>query len=200
MDRQEATPWEPERPLPRLEAPDRSQAGPNPKTLDELIPEGHPARLIWELVEGLDMTTLYEGIKAVEGHPGRPAIDPKVPVALWAYAAVGVIASARRLATPKKSPSPGQPTAPTILSPPRSVRSDAGFLDSAHVFSVYPAGRGGPCHGRPPHVSPPQPIACPDDRTRPRRAAIPGRRGALAVAPGSPGLESGTSPRRFLLR
>jgi transposase len=98
IDRQEARPWDTERPLPRLETPDRSQADPNPKTLDELIPEDHPARLIWELVEDLDMTALYERIKAVEGHPGRPAIDPKVLVALWAYATVEGIASARRLA------------------------------------------------------------------------------------------------------
>ena len=98
MDQQEATPWGAQRPLPRLQTPDRSQADPNPKTLDELIPEEDPARLTWELVEDLDMMTLYETIKAVEGHPGRPAIDPKVLVALWAYATVEGVASARRLA------------------------------------------------------------------------------------------------------
>jgi transposase len=97
IDRQEAL-SDTERPLPRLQRPDRSQADPNPKTIDELIPEDHPVRLVWELVEDLDMTGLYEKIKSVEGHPGRPAIDPKVLVALWAYATVEGISSARHLA------------------------------------------------------------------------------------------------------
>jgi len=97
IDRQEAL-SDTEPPLPRLEKPDRSQADPNPTTIEELIPEDDPARLIWELVEELDMTGLYEKIKSVEGHPGRPAIDPQILVALWAYATVEGIASARRLA------------------------------------------------------------------------------------------------------
>lgn len=98
IDRQEA-PSDTERPLPRLERPDRSQADPFPGTIDELIPEDHPARLIWELVQELDMTGLYERIKSVEGHAGRPAIDPMILVAVWAYATVEGIASARRVAT-----------------------------------------------------------------------------------------------------
>jgi transposase len=83
---------------PRLQRPDRSQADPNPKTIDELIPEDDPARLVWELVQDLDMTALYEKIKSVEGHAGRPAIDPQILVGLWAYATVEGISSARRLA------------------------------------------------------------------------------------------------------
>jgi transposase len=97
MDRQEAH-GETERPLPRLQRPNRLQVDPHPKSLDELIPEGHPVRLVWELVETLNMTGLYEKIKSVEGHAGRPAIDPRILVALWAYATVEGIASARRLA------------------------------------------------------------------------------------------------------
>lgn len=76
---------------------DRSQVDPNPKTLDELIPEHDPARLVWELVQELDMTPLYEKIKAVEGHPGRTPIDPRILVALWLYATIEGIASAREL-------------------------------------------------------------------------------------------------------
>ena len=96
IDRQEA-PSDTERPLARLERPDRSRADPNPKSIDELIPEDDPARLVWELVEDLDMTGLYEKIKSAEGHAGRPAIAPVILVALWAYATVEGIASARRL-------------------------------------------------------------------------------------------------------
>jgi transposase len=82
---------------PRVQRPDRLQVDPNPKTIDELIPDDHPARLIWALVEKLDMTALYEEIKAVEGHPGRPPIDVAILTALWMYATTQGISSARKL-------------------------------------------------------------------------------------------------------
>jgi len=82
---------------PRLRSPDRSQIDPNPKTIDDLIPPDHKARLVWELVEGLDITPLYRKIKAVEGHAGRPAIDPRILVALWLYATTERVGSAHEL-------------------------------------------------------------------------------------------------------
>lgn len=82
---------------PRMRSPDRSQIDPNPRKIDDLIGPGHKARLIWELVLGLDMTPLYEQIKAVEGHAGRPATDPRILVALWLYATEEHIASAHEL-------------------------------------------------------------------------------------------------------
>ena len=69
-------------PAPRMKSPDRSQVDPNRKMIDDLIPHDHPARLVWELVQGLDLTPLYARIKAVEGHAGRPLIDPRILVAL----------------------------------------------------------------------------------------------------------------------
>ena len=62
---------------PRLSTPDRSQVDPNPRILDELISQDHEARTVWELSGILDMEPLLKQIKAVEGHPGRPAIDPR---------------------------------------------------------------------------------------------------------------------------
>ena len=84
-------------PAPRLKSPDRSQIDPNPKRIDELIPPGHPARLVWELVQELDLTPLYAQIKAVEGHAGRPAVDPMILVALWSYATEEGVGKAREL-------------------------------------------------------------------------------------------------------
>jgi transposase len=83
--------------VPRMRSPDRSQVDPNPRIIDDLIPLGHKARLIWELVKGLDMTALYDRIKAVKGHPGRPPIDVRVLTALWLYATTESTASAREL-------------------------------------------------------------------------------------------------------
>lgn len=87
-----------DKPAPRINSPDRSQADPHPKRIDELISVDHTVRLIWALVEGLDMAPLLDPIKSVEGRAGRPAIDPRILVALWLYATDEGIASAHELA------------------------------------------------------------------------------------------------------
>ena len=66
-----------DRPTPRVYSPDRTQVA-NPTTIDELIPPDHKARLVWTLIEDLDLRPLYQHIKSVEGHAGRPAIDPRI--------------------------------------------------------------------------------------------------------------------------
>ena len=86
-----------DRPAPRFYSPDRSLVA-NPTTIDELIPPDHKARLVWTLIEGLDLTPLYQDIKSVEGHAGRPAIDPRILAALWLYGTDEHIASAHELA------------------------------------------------------------------------------------------------------
>ena len=82
MDRQEAGNDTAAR-QPRINEADRSQVDPNPKNIDDLIPHDHPARLVWALVQELDMTSLYQEIKAVEGRAGRPATDPRILAGLW---------------------------------------------------------------------------------------------------------------------
>ncbi len=96
MNRQDASTGAAAR-APRMRSPDRSQVDPNPKRIDDLIPPEHKARLVWELVQDLDMTALYDQIKAVEGHAGRPSIDPRILTALWLYATIESTASAREL-------------------------------------------------------------------------------------------------------
>lgn len=68
--------------LARLRQADRSQIDPDPRKLDELIVADHEARLMWELVGQLDLAPLYRSIKALQGHPRRTPIDPKILVAL----------------------------------------------------------------------------------------------------------------------
>lgn len=83
---------------PRLRRAERSQAELRAFSLDELIAPDHPARLVWRFVEGLDVSDLLAGIKAVEGHVGRPAADPRILVSLWLFATIDGVGSARRLA------------------------------------------------------------------------------------------------------
>ena len=68
---------------PRLKRANRAQVRLVPMDLESSLPEEHAARLIWEFVEQLDLRPLYAQIRAVEGHPGQNAIDPKILMALW---------------------------------------------------------------------------------------------------------------------
>ena len=87
----------PPRGRPRLRTANRTQIVFRAAPLDALIPDDHPARVVWDYVEGLDLSALYDGIKAVEHGPGRPPIDPRILMALWLYATIEGIGSARHL-------------------------------------------------------------------------------------------------------
>jgi transposase len=82
---------------PRRRRADRQQVVFRASPLDALIPDDHPARTVWAYVEGLDLTPLYDRIRSVEGGPGRAPIDPKILMALWLYATIEGVGSARRL-------------------------------------------------------------------------------------------------------
>ena len=82
----------------RVKGPERSQMEWRPASLDQMIPAVHPVRSVWLYVEGLDLSPLYQGIKAVEGHVGRDAVDPKILMALWLWATLEGVSSARQLA------------------------------------------------------------------------------------------------------
>jgi len=45
-------------------------------------------RVIWQVVERLDLSAFYAPIAARGSEPGRAATDPKLLVGLWLYAAV----------------------------------------------------------------------------------------------------------------
>lgn len=83
---------------PRVQRPNRAQLELRSVDLEGLLPPDHRARVVWEFVEGLDLGPLYAAIKAVEGHAGRPPIDPAILMALWLYATVEGVGSARAVA------------------------------------------------------------------------------------------------------
>jgi transposase len=82
---------------PRLERADRSQVQLYPCDLEALLPADHPARMVWRFTEGLNLQPFYDAILAREQHPGRPAVDPKIVMALWLYATIEGVGSAREL-------------------------------------------------------------------------------------------------------
>ncbi len=83
---------------PRLRRPSRSQMVMETLCLDDLLGDNHSARLVWMAIQRLDMTRFYERIAARGCDPGRPATDPQLLVALWLYASIDNVGSARRLA------------------------------------------------------------------------------------------------------
>jgi transposase len=82
---------------PRFQAAVRDQVRFRAASLEELIPQEHPVRVIWDYALEADLSSLYHRIKAVQGHAGRPPIDPRILFALWLYATTRGVGSARLL-------------------------------------------------------------------------------------------------------
>ena len=66
-------------------------------SLDQMLPLEHQARNVWAYVESLDLSPLYQKIQAVEGTPGRDHTDPRIVLALWMFATIESVSSARRI-------------------------------------------------------------------------------------------------------
>lgn len=82
----------------RVLRPNRQQVQWAPRDLESLLPEDHPARAIWGLLEKLNLAAFYGSIRAVLDGPGRPTTDPQVLLAVWLLATVEGVGSARQLA------------------------------------------------------------------------------------------------------
>ncbi|MBL8798580.1 MAG: transposase [Planctomycetia bacterium] len=82
---------------PRLRYAQRDQAEMRFCSLDELIPADHEVRQVWDDVVGLDLAPLLAQIKAVQGKAGAAATDPRILFALWLYATLRQLGSAREL-------------------------------------------------------------------------------------------------------
>ena len=82
---------------PRLMRVQRDQVEFRACDLDSLLAIDHPARTVWAFVQSLDMTAVYAKMKAVEGGPGRPSIDPAILMALWLWATIDAVGSAREI-------------------------------------------------------------------------------------------------------
>jgi transposase len=82
----------------RTLVPQRAQVEMQLLSLDQWRDAEHRVRTVWQYVESLDLSELYAAIKAVEGHVGRDAIDPRILFALWLFGTLEGVSSARRLA------------------------------------------------------------------------------------------------------
>ena len=82
----------------RCVRPNRHQLEWRVVDLDRLLPADHRARVVWGFVEGMDLSAFYTQVGSRAGGAGRPAADPAVLLALWLYATLEGVGSARRVA------------------------------------------------------------------------------------------------------
>ena len=75
----------------------RDQIALRPVDLEATVGPEHAVRNVWAFVERLDLSPLYAEIGSVEGQAGRAAIDPKILMALWLYAMLDGVGSAREI-------------------------------------------------------------------------------------------------------
>ena len=85
------------RPKPRYLKANR-QSLLSARTIDDLVDVNHVVRIVWDYCLELDLTSLYDTIQSVERSAGRPPYDPRVLFALWLYAMLEHVSSARELA------------------------------------------------------------------------------------------------------
>jgi transposase len=82
---------------PRVLMAQRNQIALRPVDLEATVGPEHAVRNVWAFVERLDLSALYGEIGSVDGGAGRPAIDPQILMALWLYATVDAVGSAREI-------------------------------------------------------------------------------------------------------
>jgi transposase len=83
---------------PRLREPVRDQIELRAVDLDGLLAPDHPARVIWDYVQRLDLRALEKAVQAREHRPGQAPVSPRLLLALWLFATSQGIGSARALA------------------------------------------------------------------------------------------------------
>jgi transposase len=65
--------------------------------VEHLIEEHHPARGIWEVTEGLDLSRYESAVRTRRGEVGRAAWAPQLLIAVWLYGYSQGVSSAREL-------------------------------------------------------------------------------------------------------
>ena len=68
-----------------------------PCALEDLIEEGHLARVVWGVVERWDLSAFLAAVASRGETPGRAATDPKILIALWLFGYTQHISGGREL-------------------------------------------------------------------------------------------------------
>lgn len=83
---------------PRIAEPQRRQGVICYELPEDALAPTHRARVLWDVVNTLDLSKFLDGVKATEGRPGRPTLSPQMKLVLWLYAISTGVGSAREIA------------------------------------------------------------------------------------------------------
>lgn len=81
----------------RTREPVREQARMVFEVPEDALPSEHPARVLWNVVQKLDLSAFTVEAKAVEGRQGRNILSRQMLLTLWLYAVSQGIGSAREI-------------------------------------------------------------------------------------------------------
>lgn len=82
----------------RTREPNRTQGVIRFEMPEDTLPPDHTARLLWRVVETLDLSDFLADAKALEGRAGRAVTSVRMLLTLWLYAISRGIGSAREIA------------------------------------------------------------------------------------------------------
>jgi transposase len=82
---------------PKIKPIDRQQGLLRTVIVEELVPENHKVRAIWDLTGQWDLSGFLKKIKSQEGQSGRAAWDPRLLLSVWLYAYSEHVTSAREI-------------------------------------------------------------------------------------------------------
>lgn len=82
---------------PRVKEPNRKQGEIRFEIPEDTLPSMHPARVLWNVVETLDLSRFLKDAKAVGGRSGRDTLSPAMKLTLWLYAISQGIGSSREI-------------------------------------------------------------------------------------------------------
>lgn len=81
----------------RTRNPVRTQMEYRLACLDDMLPDDHRARLVWRYVEKLNIAPLLKRAGSFVGGKGAPTTDPRILLALWLFAILDGVGSAREI-------------------------------------------------------------------------------------------------------
>ena len=83
--------------VPRYIPINRNQKILQPLDIENLITGDHPARKIWAVVAGLDLSGFEQEIQSVEGRAGRNTFSPQLLISIWIHVYTKGLQSAREI-------------------------------------------------------------------------------------------------------
>jgi transposase len=83
---------------PHIREPQRAQGAIAFEMPEDALPASHPARLVWDMLGGFDVSAFSAEITSVPGDAGRPQLSPRMMLTLWLFAIIEGIGSARKIA------------------------------------------------------------------------------------------------------